>query len=154
VPIQALSVHLYPAKDRPLASRNPESRLDLWDAAALYRWLRVPVYVSEFGWSSDAAGVENQARWTAQAIQVTRCTPGLASLVFWGFHDHPVQLGATPDPWVRFGWLDAAGQPKPVFHEAAPALRQPLDCSAVARSAGAPVGWPDASTLPPPRLAS
>ena len=74
-----------------------------------------PVVVSEFGWSSDDAGVEQQAEWTAQAIELARCTPGLAGFVFWGFHDHPVPLGVTPDPWVRFGWLDAAGQPKPVF---------------------------------------
>ena len=106
--------------------------------------------VSEFGWSSDDAGLDHQARWTAQAIEVARCTPGLAGFVFWGFHDHPVPLGVTPDPWVRFGWLDAGGQPKPVYLAAFDALRAPLDCAAVAREAGAPAGWPLLSTIPFP----
>ena len=91
-----------------------------------------------------------QAAWTAQAIQVARCTPGLAGFVFWGFHDHPVPAGITPDPWVRFGWLDATGQPKPVFQAAFDALRAPLDCTAVAQAANAPAGWPLTSTIPFP----
>ena len=86
----------------------------------------------------------------AEAIELARCTPGLGGFVFWGFHDHPVPLGVTPDPWVRFGWLDAAGQPKPVYLAAFDALRVPLDCTAVARAAGAPAGWPLLSAIPFP----
>ena len=70
--------------------------------------------------------------------------------MFWGFHDHPVPLGVTPDPWVRFGWLDAAGQPKPVYLAAFDALRVPLDCAAVARAAGAPGGLAAAQHDPVP----
>jgi hypothetical protein len=110
----------------------------------------VPVIVSEFGWSSDDAGAQQQAQWTAQAIELARCTPGLAGFVFWGFHDHPVPLGVTPDPWVRFGWLDAAGRPKPVYGAAFDALRAPLDCTAVARNAAAPAGWPLLNAIPFP----
>jgi len=61
-----------------------------------------------------------------------------------------VPLGVTPDPWVRFGWLDSAGQPKPVYLAAFDALRFPLDCTAVAQQAGAPGGWPLLSAIPPP----
>ncbi len=59
-------------------------------------------------------------------------------------------LGVQPDPWVRYGWLDATGQPKPVFHAAFDSLRLPLDCAAVGAAAGAPAGWPDRSTIPFP----
>jgi hypothetical protein len=52
---------------------------------------------------------------------------------------------------VRYGWLDATGQPKPVFHSAFDALRLPLDCTAVAQAADAPAGWPDRSTIPFPQ---
>ena len=115
VPMDFFGVHPYPLRRAPISVRDPENRIDLLDVPALARLAGVPVIVSEFGWSSDDAGVEHQAEWTAQAIELARCTPGLAGFVFWGFHDHPVPLGVTPDPWVRFGWLDAAGQPKPVL---------------------------------------
>jgi hypothetical protein len=150
VPMDLFGVHPYPLRRAPLAVRDPERRIDLLDVPALARLAGVPVIVSEFGWSSDDAGSEQQAEWTAQAIELARCTPGLAGFVFWGFHDHPVPLGVTPDPWVRFGWLDASGQPKPVFLAALGALRAPLDCAAVARQAGAPGGWPLLSAIPFP----
>jgi hypothetical protein len=150
VPMDYFGIHPYPLRRAPLAVRDPLNRIDLLDVPALSRWAGVPVVVSEFGWSSDDAGLDQQAAWTAEAIEVARCTPGLAGFVFWGFHDHPVPAGVTPDPWVRFGWLDAAGQPKPVFHAAFDALRVPLDCTAVAKAAGAPAGWPLLSTIPFP----
>ncbi|MDX6596718.1 MAG: polysaccharide biosynthesis protein PslG, partial [Gaiellales bacterium] len=150
VPMDFFGIHPYPLRNAPLAVRDPFNRIDLLDVPALARWAGVPVVVSEFGWSSDDAGLDQQAAWTAQAIEVARCTPGLAGFVFWGFHDHPVPPGATPDPWVRYGWLDATGQPKPVFHTAFDALRVPLDCTAVANAAGAPAGWPLSSTIPFP----
>ena len=150
VPMDLFGVHPYPLRRAPLAVRDPEHRIDLLDVPALARLAGVPVIVSEFGWSSDDAGLDGQAAWTAQAIELARCTPGLAGFVFWGFHDHPVPLGVAPDPWVRFGWLDAAGQPKPVLMAAFDALRAPLDCTAVALAAGAPAGWPETSTIPFP----
>ena len=144
------AVHPYPLRRAPISVRDPENRIDLLDVPALARLAGVPVIVSEFGWSSDDAGAQQQAQWTAQAIELARCTPGLAGFVFWGFHDHPVPLGVTPDPWVRFGWLDAAGRPKPVYGAAFDALRAPLDCTAVARDAAAPAGWPLLSAIPFP----
>ena len=150
VPMDLFGVHPYPLRRAPLAVRDPAHRVDLLDVPALARLAGVPVIVSEFGWSSDDAGVADQAAWTAQAIELARCTPGLAGFVFWGFHDHPVPLGVPADPWVRFGWLDAAGQPKPVLTAAFDALRDPLDCTAVAAAASAPGGWPDTSTIPFP----
>ena len=131
VPMDLFGIHPYPLRRAPLSVRDPLNRIDLLDVPALARFAGVPVIVSEFGWSSDDAGDDNQAQWTAQAIEVARCTPGLAGFVFWGFHDHPVPPGVAPDPWVRFGWLDATGQPKPVFQAALDALRAPLDCTAV-----------------------
>jgi hypothetical protein len=150
VPMDLFGIHPYPLRRAPLSVRDPLNRIDLLDVPALARFAGVPVIVSEFGWSSDDAGDEQQAAWTAQAIEVARCTPGLAGFVFWGFHDHPVPAGTTPDPWVRFGWLDATGQPKPVFQSAFDALRAPLDCTAVGVQAGAPAGWPLTSTIPFP----
>jgi hypothetical protein len=150
VPMDFFGVHPYPLRNAPLSLRDPANRIDLLDVPALARLAGVPVVASEFGWSSDDAGTEHQAEWTAQAIAVARCTPGLAGFVFWGFHDHPVPLGVTPDPWVRFGWLDAGGQPKPVYLAAFDALRVPLDCTAVAQEAGAPAGWPLISAIPFP----
>ncbi|MDX6573184.1 MAG: polysaccharide biosynthesis protein PslG [Gaiellales bacterium] len=150
VPMDYFGIHPYPLRRAPLSLRDPANRIDLLDVPALARLAGVPVIVSEFGWSSDDAGPDNQAAWTAQAIEVARCTPGLAGFVFWGFHDHPVPLGVAPDPWVRFGWLDAAGQPKPVYVSAYDALRAPLDCAAVGRDAGAPGGWPLVSAIPFP----
>ena len=41
------------------------NRIDLLDVPALARWAGVPVIVSEFGWSSDDAGLDQQAAWTA-----------------------------------------------------------------------------------------
>ena len=151
VPMDFFGVHPYPLRRAPLAVRDPVNRIDVLDVPALARLAGVPVVVSEFGWSSDDAGAGQQAEWTAQAIELARCTPGLAGFVFWGFHDHPVPLGVTPDPWVRYGWLDADGQPKPVFSAAYDALRLPLDCTAVAREANAPAGWPLESTIPFPQ---
>jgi hypothetical protein len=150
VPMDLFGVHPYPLRRAPLALRDPEHRIDLLDVPALARLAGVPAIVSEFGWSSDDAGADGQAAWTAQAIELARCTPGLAGFVFWGFHDHPVPLGVAADPWVRFGWLDATGQPKPVLMAAFDALRAPLDCTAVARAAGAPAGWPETSEIPFP----
>jgi hypothetical protein len=150
VPMDLFGIHPYPLRRAPLSVRDPLNRIDLLDVPALSRLAGVPVIVSEFGWSSDDAGVEQQAEWTAQAIELARCTPGLAGFVFWGFHDHPVPLGIAPDPWVRFGWLDAAGQPKPVFASAFGAFRAPLDCRAVAERAGAPPGWPQFDAIPFP----
>ena len=151
VPMDLFGIHPYPMPAGPLSVRDPLNRIDLLDVPALSRFAGVPVIVSEFGWSSDHAGPEQQAAWTAQAIALARCTPGLAGFVFWGFHDHPVPVGVAADPWVRYGWLDATGQPKPVFHAAYDALRVPLDCTAVAQAAGAPAGWPDRSTIPFPQ---
>jgi hypothetical protein len=150
VPMDLFGIHPYPLRREPLDVRDPLNRIDLLDVPALARLAGVPVIVSEFGWSSDDAGPAQQAVWSAQAIELARCTPGLAGLVFWGFHDHPVPLGVTPDPWVRFGWLDATGQPKPVLYAAFDALRAPLDCTAVAKAAGAPPGWPLTDAIPPP----
>jgi hypothetical protein len=150
VPMDLFGIHPYPLRRAPLAVRDPPPRIALVEVPALARRAGVPVIVSEFGWSSDDAGAEAQAVWTAQAIELARCTPGLAGFVFWGFHDHPVPLGVAADPWVRFGWLDAGGQPKPVFHAAFDSLRAPLDCTAVARAAGAPEGWPLTSAIPFP----
>jgi hypothetical protein len=150
MPMDFFGVHPYPLRRAPISVRDPLHRIDLLDVPALSRMAGVPVVVSEFGWSSDDAGLEQQAAWTAQAIELARCTPGLAGFVFWGFHDHPVPLGAKPDPWVRFGWLDALGQPKPVYSAAFEALRTPLDCVAVARAAGAGPGWPELSGIPFP----
>jgi len=150
VPMDLFGIHPYPLRRAPLAVRDPLNRIDLLDVPALARFAGVPVIVSEFGWSSDDAGDAQQALWTAQAIEVARCTPGLAGFVFWGFHDHPVPAGVAPNPWVRFGWLDATGQPKPVFQAALEALRVPLDCTAVGLAAGAPAGWPLTSTIPFP----
>jgi hypothetical protein len=150
VPMDLFGIHPYPLRRAALAVRDPLDRIDLLDVPALARFAGVPVIVSEFGWSSDDVGLEQQAQWTAQAIEVARCTPGLAGFVFWGFHDHPVPAGVAADPWVRFGWLDATGQPKPVFQSALEALRIPLDCTAVGRAAGAPAGWPLTSTIPFP----
>ncbi|MDX6617879.1 MAG: polysaccharide biosynthesis protein PslG [Gaiellales bacterium] len=150
VPMDLFGIHPYPLRRAALAVRDPLDRIDLLDVPALARFAGVAVIVSEFGWSSDDVGLEQQAQWTAQAIEVARCTPGLAGFVFWGFHDHPVPAGVAADPWVRFGWLDATGQPKPVFQSALEALRIPLDCTAVGRAAGAPAGWPLTSTIPFP----
>jgi hypothetical protein len=150
VPMDFFGIHPYPLRRAPLAVRDPLNRIDLLDVPALARFAGVPVVVSEFGWSSDDAGVEQQAQWTAQAIELARCTPGLGGFVFWGFHDHPVPLGVKPDPWVRYGWLDDVGQPKPVLSAALGALRMPLDCTAVAQRANAPAGWPLLSTIPFP----
>ena len=154
VPMDFFGIHPYPLRRARLAVRDPLNRIDLLDVPALSRSAGVPVVVSEFGWSSDDAGLEQQAAWTAEAIELARCTPGIGGFVFWGFHDHPVPLGATADPWVRFGWLDATGQPKPVFHGAFDALRVPLDCAAVAKAAGAPAGWPLLSTIPFPETSA
>ena len=62
-------IHPYPLRRAPLAVRDPLNRIDLLDVPALARLAGVPVIVSEFGWSSDDAGVEHQAAWTAQAIE-------------------------------------------------------------------------------------
>jgi hypothetical protein len=105
--------------------------------------------VTEFGWSSQQAGLANQAAFTAQAIDVARCTPGLSQFVFWGYHDHPVPAGQVPDPWVTFGWLDAGGAEKPVYASAAAALSGDPGCATIAQTAGAPAGWPDTNTLAP-----
>ena len=123
------SVHPYPLRRSPRSRvRDPAHRVDLLDVPALGALRRR---------AGDGVGVRlvvrrcasspHQAEWTAQAIEVTGFTPGLAGFVFWGFHDHPVPLGVPADPWVRFGWLDAAGQPKPVLTAAFDALRDPLD---------------------------
>jgi hypothetical protein len=149
VPMDFFGIHPYPLRRAPLSVRDPTHRIDLLDVPALARLAGVPVIVSEFGWSSDDAGAEDQAAWTAQAVEVARCTPGLAGFVFWGFHDHPVPPGIAPNPWVRFGWLDAGGQPKPVFQAAVDALYAPLDCTAIGQVANAPAGWPLTSTIPP-----
>jgi Bacterial Ig domain len=149
VPMDVFGIHPYPDLTKPLANRSPRARIDLFDVPALARIAGVPVAVTEFGWSSQIAGLANQASWTAQAIDVARCTPGLAQFVFWGYHDHPVPAGQTPDPWVQFGWLDATGAAKPVYAAAAAALAAPLDCGAVAQASGAPVGWPDTNTISP-----
>ena len=149
VPMDAYSVHAYPDPTKPLWQRDTAWRFDLWDVPALARILGVPVYVSEFGWSSDAADPDRQARWTAEAIRIARCSPGLERLILWGFHDHPVAPGARANPWVRFGMLDGSGRPKPVLAAARRALNEPLSCDAVARSAGAPSGWPYASLIAP-----
>jgi Bacterial Ig domain len=149
VPMDAFGIHPYPAFTKPLADRSPRTRIDLFDVPALARIVGVPVAVTEFGWSSALVGLANQASWTAQAIDVARCTPGLSQFVFWGYHDHPVPAGQTPDPWVQYGWLDATGAPKPVYAAAAAALSGTPDCSIVGQTAGAPPGWPDSNTIPP-----
>ena len=149
VPMDAFGIHPYPDVSKPLAGRSPRARIDLFDVPALARLAGVPVAVTEFGWSSQLAGEANQATWTAHAIAVARCTPGLSEFVFWGYHDHPVPAGQTPDPWVRYGWLDAAGVPKPVAAAAHAALTGTPDCSTVAQADGAPAGWPDTSTIAP-----
>jgi Bacterial Ig domain/Cellulase (glycosyl hydrolase family 5) len=149
VPMDAFGVHPYPPWDAPLASRSPRTRIDLFDVPALARLVGVPVAVTEFGWSSQLAGLANQATWTAQAIDVARCTPGLSQFVFWGYHDHPVPAGQTPDPWVMFGWLDASGAPKPVYAAGAAAFAGTPDCATIGAAAGAPAGWPATNTIPP-----
>jgi Bacterial Ig domain len=149
VPMDAFGIHPYPDVAKPLSSRAPRYRIDLFDLPALARIAGVPVAVTEFGWSSMLAGAANQAAFTAQAIDVARCTPGLSEFVFWGYHDHPVPAGQTPDPWVTYGWLDATGAPKPVYDAGRSALAGTPDCLAVAQTAGAPAGWPDANTIPP-----
>ncbi|MEO9176752.1 MAG: Ig-like domain-containing protein [Gaiellales bacterium] len=150
VPMDAFGIHPYPDVDEPLADRSPRTRIDLFDVPALARIVGVPVAVTEFGWSSQLAGLANQASWTAQAIDVARCTPGLSQFVFWGFHDHPVPAGQTPDPWVTYGWLDATGAAKPVYTAAAAALAGTPDCTTIGEASGAPAGWPATSTIPPP----
>jgi hypothetical protein len=149
VPMDAFGINPYPAVSAPLATRSPLARIDLFDVPALARIAGVPVAVTEFGWSSLQAGTAQQATWTAQAIAVARCTPGLSQFVFWGYHDHPVPAGQTPDPWVTFGWLDANGVPKPVYDAGRNALASTPDCSTIGQSAGAPAGWPDTNTIPP-----
>ena len=149
VPMDAFGIHPYPPWDAPLASRSPRTRVDLFDVPALARLVGVPVAVTEFGWSSQSAGLANQATWTAQAIAVARCTPGLSQFVFWGYHDHPVPAGQTPDPWVLFGWLDATGAPKPVYAAGAAAFAGTPDCATIGAAAGAPAGWPATNTMPP-----
>jgi hypothetical protein len=153
VPMDALGIHPYPDVTKPLAARAPRSRIDLFDVPALARLAGVPVAVTEFGWSSQLAGAANQAGWTAQAIDVARCTPGLDRFVFWGYHDHPVPAGQTPDPWVTYGWLDASGAPKQVYAAASAALAGAPDCGALAQAAGAPAGWPDTNTISPTDIA-
>jgi hypothetical protein len=153
VPMDAFGIHPYPDVAKPLADRSPRTRIDLFDVPALARIVGVPVAVTEFGWSSQLAGLENQASWTAQAIDVARCTPGLSQFVFWGYHDHPVPAGQTPDPWVQYGWLDATGAPKPVYSVGAAALAGTPDCSTIGQAAGAPTGWPATNTITPPDTA-
>jgi hypothetical protein len=150
VPMDAFGIHPYPDPAKPLAGRAPRSRIDLFDVPALARIVGVPVAVTEFGWSSQLAGAANQATWTAQAISVARCTPGLSQLVFWGYHDHPVPPGQTADPWTTYGWLDATGAPKPVYDAGRSALASAPDCSSIGKAAGAPSGWPSSNTIPPP----
>jgi hypothetical protein len=149
VPMDAFGIHPYPDVAKPLSGRAPRSRIDLFDVPALARLAGVPVAVTEFGWSSLLAGADNQAAWTAQAIDVARCTPGLSQFVFWGYHDHPVPAGEAPDPWTTYGWLDPAGAPKPVYATGAAALASTPDCSSIGQSAGAPTGWPATNTIPP-----
>ena len=129
VPLDAFGIHPYPDVGASLASRSPRTRIDLFDVPALERIVGVPVAVTEFGWSSRDAGLQNQADWTAQAIDVARCTPDLAQFVFWGFHDHPVPAGQQADPWVQYGWVDADGAAKPVYAEGHAALTGQPDCS-------------------------
>ncbi len=148
VPLDAFGIHPYPEVAASLASRSPRTRIDLFDVPALERIVGVPVAVTEFGWSSRDAGLQNQADWTAQAIDVARCTPDLAQFVFWGFHDHPVPAGQQADPWVQYGWVDADGAAKPVYAEGHAALAGQPDCSAIGQEAGAPAGWPDTNTIP------
>ena len=149
VPMDAFGVNPYPPASAPLSSRSPLARIDLFDVPALARIVGVPVAVTEFGWSSLRAGTAHQATWTAQAIAVARCTPGLSQFVFWGYHDHPVPVGETPSPWVTFGWLDATGAPKPVYDAGRSALAGTPDCATIGQAAGAPPGWPDTNTIPP-----
>ena len=149
VPMDAFGINPYPPASAPLATRSPLARIDLFDVPALARIVGVPVAVTEFGWSSLRAGTAHQATWTAQAIAVARCTPGLSQFVFWGYHDHPVPAGQTPDPWTTFGWLDATGAPKPVYDAGRSALAGTPDCATIGQSAGAPPGWPDTNTIPP-----
>lgn len=153
VPMDAFGIHPYPDLKKPLSARSPRTRIDLFDVPALARLAGVPVAVTEFGWGSQDAGLANQAAWTAQAIDVARCTPGLSQLVFWGYHDHPVPAGQVPDPWVTFGWLDASGEPKPVHDAAGAALAATPDCAAVSATSGAPVGWPASNAIPPTETA-
>jgi GH35 family endo-1,4-beta-xylanase len=148
VPMDAFGVNPYPAVSAPLSTRSPLTRIDLFDVPALARIVGVPVAVTEFGWSSLQAGTAHQATWTAQAIAVARCTPGLSQFVFWGYHDHPVPAGQTPSPWVTFGWLDATGAPKPVYDAGRSALAGTPDCSTIGQTAGAPAGWPTTNTIP------
>jgi hypothetical protein len=148
VPMDAFGIHPYPDVAKPLSGRAPRSRIDLFDVPALARIVGVPVAVTEFGWSSLLAGADDQAAWTAQAISVARCTPGLSQFVFWGYHDHPVPAGQTPDPWTTYGWLDANGAPKPVYDAGAAALAGTPDCATIGQAAGAPTGWPATNTIP------
>jgi hypothetical protein len=149
VPMDSFGIHPYPDTVKSLAGRAPRSRIDLFDVPALARLAGVPVAVTEFGWSSLLAGPDNQATWTAQAINVARCTPGLSQFVFWGYHDHPFTPGTTPDPWTTYGWLDPAGAPKPVYSAGAAALAGTPDCATIGAAAGAPAGWPDTNVIPP-----
>jgi GH35 family endo-1,4-beta-xylanase len=148
VPMDAFGINPYPAVSAPLSTRSPLTRIDLFDVPALARIAGVPVAVTEFGWSSLQAGTAHQATWTAQAIAVARCTPGLSQFVFWGYHDHPVPAGQTPDPWITFGWLDATGAPKPVYDAGRSALAGTPDCATIGQTAGAPAGWPETNTIP------
>ena len=148
VPMDAFGIHPYPDDAKPLSARAPRSRIDLFDVPALARIVGVPVAVTEFGWSSLLAGADNQATWTAQAINVARCTPGLSQFVFWGYHDHPVPAGQAPDPWTTYGWLDPTGAPKPVYSTGGAALAGTPDCGTIGLAAGAPVGWPNTNTIP------
>ncbi len=148
VPMDAFGINPYPAVSAPLATRSPLTRIDLFDVPALARIAGVPVAVTEFGWSSLQAGTSHQATWTAQAIAVARCTPGLSQFVFWGYHDHSVPGGQTPDPWITFGWLDATGAPKPVYDAGRSALAGTPACATIGQAAGAPGGWPDTNTIP------
>ncbi len=122
VPMDLFGVHPYPLRRAPLAVRDPAHRIDLLDVPALARLAGVPVIVSEFGWSSDDAGLDGQAAWTAQAIELARCTPGLAGFVFWGFHDHPVPLGVARRP---VGALRLAGRRRAAQARAHVGLRRP-----------------------------
>ena len=149
VPMDSFGIHPYPDVAKGLSGRAPRSRIDLFDVPALARLAGVPVAVTEFGWSSLLAGPDNQAAWTAQAISVARCTPGLSQFVFWGYHDHPFAAGTTPDPWTTYGWLDPAGVPKPVYAAGAAAIAGTPDCATIGKAAGAPAGWPDTNVIPP-----
>ena len=139
--MDAFGIHPYPDVAKPLSGRAPRSRIDLFDVPALARLVGVPVAVTEFGWSSLLAGADNQATWTAQAISVARCTPGLSQFVFWGYHDHPVPAGKTPTPGRR-----TAGSIPPV-------RRSPSTPPAPQRSRARPIAPRSARPQAPGRLA-